>query len=274
MRSVLCSALLVPLWFASGLASAQERPAGRMSRSRALQLPRELNGALPEVHVAGGTATVVSVDAPLAPEGPRLQDEQGRFRLVPLEGATFIVLPATDVPEGEHPRLSVPLQSGEVLDLTLVSIRDEVDTEVRLLSRPAPPPVEAQGLGDMARLLNASAEGAVELALPRQRNLSSETIRLRIKSAFRIEHHVFICLMIWDLPRTVRLEQQIQLRAVLRNGTAQTLPLSKVAAPSSGEPLQDHTLMALIPNEAKRLLLQVKDSPPLSFSLQPPKPKP
>jgi hypothetical protein len=267
VRSVLCSALLVPLWFASGLASAQERPAGRVSRSRALQVPRETSGALPELHVAGGTATVLTVDAPLAPEGPRLQDEHGRFRLVPLEGASFIVLPSVDVPEGERPRLTVPLQSGEVLELALVSHADEVDTEVRLVFLPVPLPVTAQGIEDVARLLNASAEGAVELALPKNRFLVSGAARLQLKSILRIGQQVFITLSSWDLPLDARLEQQLHLRAVMRNGSVAVLSVVQVEALPSTEPRQRHTLMGLIPHETEQLSLQVKGGPALPLSM-------
>jgi len=44
-----------------------------VSRGRTIHAPTAAEGVLPELHVAGGTATVISVDVPLGPEGPSIQ---------------------------------------------------------------------------------------------------------------------------------------------------------------------------------------------------------
>ncbi|ATB30302.1 DUF2381 family protein [Melittangium boletus] len=277
MRSVLCSALFLPLILASGPAAAQERPTGRVSRSRTLHVPMTADGTPPELHVAGGTATVISVDVPMGPEGPRIQDERGRFRLVPLEGSSFIILPNTDVLAGERPLLILPLQSGAPLQLALNSREDEVDAEVRLIPHQTPPPIE-KAEGDMARLLNSSTEGAVELPLPKKRLVVIGRTRLWLKSVLRIEQRIFISLAVWDLPPSLPLEQQLLPCAVMKEGKVVTLPMFQVVALPSESPVQHRTLVTSLPDGAEQLTLRVSgDRTPderISFPLRRAKPTP
>ena len=267
--SLVCSvpwpALVVSLLVISGPVAAQQRPSGRVSQRRTLTLSVGAEGTGPELHVAGGTATVVSVDVPLGPEGPSLEEEHGQVRLVPLEGASFIVLPAADVAGGEHPWLTVPLQSGASLRLALRTLEGEVDTEVKLVALQTPAAPE-DGVGQVARMLNASS-GPVALCLPEKRFLVGGGVRIRLKSVLRLDQHLFVTLAAWSRPLSPQEWAQVRFHVVLADGEVVLLPVLRVSALSSSSFAQQKTLVVALPDGAARLLLNMKNSPEVALTV-------
>ncbi|HEX5749820.1 MAG TPA: DUF2381 family protein [Archangium sp.] len=262
MRSVSWVALLVPLLFSSLPAAARERPVERVSRGRTLHVAPGVGGALPELSVAGGSATVITTDVPLGPGGPVLQDEHGRVRLVPVDGSSFILLPSSDLPEGERLVLTVPLPPGDSLQLALVTRRGEVDGEVRLVRLQAPVAGQ-EGVVDVARLLQASPGARVGLAQPGKWVCLRAEIYVEVESVLRMGPHVFITLSSrpgWDGSPSPRDWARLQLRASRGEGSTLVLPLLHVP-PSSGEAVSRHTVVATPPGGTTHLLLGVEGSP-------------
>ncbi|KFA86929.1 DUF2381 family protein [Archangium violaceum] len=261
MRSVSWVALLVPLLFSSLPAAARERPVERVSRMRTVHASTAVGGALPELSVAGGSATVITTDVPLGIGGPVLQDEGGRVRLVPVDATSFILLPSSDLPEGERLVLTVPLPPGDSLQLALVTRRGEVDGEVRLVRLQAPVAGQ-EGVSDVARLLQAASVAQVGLAPPKTWVRLRAGIHAEVESVLRIGPHVFITLSsrpVWDGNPSVRDWERLQLRASRGDGSTLVLPLLHVPS-SSGDAVSRHTVVATPPGGTAHLLLGVKGS--------------
>ena len=262
MRSVSWVALLVPLLFSSLSAAARERPVERVSRRRTVHVSEAPGGPLPELSVAGGSATVITTGVPLGPGGPVLQDERGRVRLVPVDGTSFIVLPSADLGEGERPVLTVPLLPGDSLQLALVTRRGEVDGEVRLVRLQAPVAGQ-EGVADVARLLHAAPAARVGLALPKKQVHLRSGIHVKVESVLRIGPHVFITLSTlpgWKSKPSAQEWERLQLRASLGDGSSLVLPLLHVPPPSPGDATSRHTVVATPPGGTSHLLLAVEGS--------------
>jgi len=263
VRSVSWVALLVPLLFSSLSAAARERPVERVSRRRTVHVSEAPGGALPELSVAGGSATVITTGVPLGPGGPVLQDERGRVRLVPVDGTSFIVLPSADLGEGERPVLTVPLLPGDSLQLALVTRRGEVDGEVRLVRLQAPVAGQ-EGVADVARLLHAAPAARVGLALPKTQVHLRAGIYVKVESVLRIGPHVFITLSTlllgWKSKPFAGDWERLQLRASLGDGSSLVLPLLHVPPPSPGDAASRHTVVATPPGGTSHLLLSVEGS--------------
>ena len=262
MRSVSWVALLGPLLLSSLSAAARERPVERVSRRRTVHVSEAPGGALPEVSVAGGSATVITTGVPLGPGGPVLQDERGRVRLVPVDGTSFIVLPSADLGEGDRPVLTVPLLPGDSLQLALVTRRGEVDGEVRLVRLQAPAAGQ-EGVADVARILQAAPAAQVGLALPQKRVHLRAGIHVKVESVLRIGPHVFITLFSlpgWKSNPSAQDWERLQLRASLGDGSSLVLPLLHVPSLSPGDAASRHTVVATPPGGTSHLLLAVEGS--------------
>jgi len=262
VRSVSWVALLVPLLFSSLSAAARERPVERVARRRTVHVSEAPGGALPELSVAGGSATVITTGVPLGPGGPVLQDERGRVRLVPVDGTSFIVLPSADLGEGERPVLTVPLLPGDSLQLALVTRRGEVDGEVRLVRLQAPVAGQ-EGVADVARILQAAPAAQVGLALPKKQVHLRSGIHVKVESVLRIGPHVFITLSTlpgWKSKPSAQEWERLQLRASLGDGSSLVLPLLHVPPPSPGDAASRHTVVATPPGGTSHLLLSVEGS--------------
>jgi hypothetical protein len=239
----------VPLLLSPLLAAAQPLPAERVARKRTVHVSGMPGDALPELHVAGGTATVVTSEVELGSGGPSLQDERGLIRLLPVDGSSFIVLPSADLPEAERRMLTVPLRPGGFLQLALVTRGGEVDAEVRLVRLQVPAASE-EGVVDVARLLNVAPKGQVVLALPKERVLQGEGIRVRVESVLRMGSYVFVTLSmsIRGLEEPpARDWERLRLQAALRDGSSVALPLLFVPTSPARSSARSHTLVALLP---------------------------
>ena len=234
----------------------------RVSRGRTVHVSTAAGGALPELSVAGGSATVITTDVPLGPGGPVLQDEQGRVRLVPVDATSFILLPSSDLPESERLVLTVPLPPGDSLQLALVTRRGEVDGEVRLVRLQAPVAGQ-EGVVDVARLLQAAPGARVGLAQPGKWVRLRAGIQVEVESVLRMGPHVFITLSslpAWKSKPSRADWERLQLRASRGDGSTLVLPLLHVP-PSSGEAVSRHTVVATPPGGIAHLLLGVAGSP-------------
>ena len=252
MRSVL-SVLLVPLLLASVPAFAGDRGSGRMSRQRSVRVSADANTAPSEVHVAGGTPTLVSLDERLGSEGPRLQDGHGHVRLVPVEGSSFLILPSEDLREGERLLLSVPLARGGLLSLALSSVRDEVDTQLGLVLQ-APESVEVEeGPGDMARLLNTARAQPVEMAPPGMLLLNSGDSLVRLRSVLRLDHHVLVSFFFWERRPSADVSKRLLLRSVMEEGSVVPLPVLRISSMSSDAYPRQYTFVSVLPEGASQL---------------------
>ncbi|MFE8595748.1 DUF2381 family protein [Archangium violaceum] len=261
MRSVSWVALLVPLLFSSLPAAARERPVERVSRKRTVHASTAAGGALPELSVAGGSATVITTDVPLGPGGPVLQDEHGRVRLVPVDVTSFILLPSSDLREGERLVLTVPLTPGDSLQISLVTRRGEVDGEVRLVRLQAPVAGQ-EGVSDVARLLQTVPSAQVGLALSKAWVRLRAGVHVEVESVLRIGPHVFITLSSlpgWKSRPSREDWERLQLRASQGDGSTLVLPLLHVSPPS-GDAVSRHTVVATPPGGTAHLLLGVDGS--------------
>ncbi|ATB31405.1 hypothetical protein MEBOL_004868 [Melittangium boletus DSM 14713] len=247
-----------------------------MSRHRSVHVSLEPGGGLPEIHVAGGTATLVSVGAPLADGGPVLDDARGRVRLVPVEGAAFLLLPAADLPVGERLRLTVPLARGDSLQFALTSVEDEVDTEVKLLLLQSPD-ADARGLEDVARFLNSSSrEQPVALPLLPTRSRVSGDTSVRLRSVLRLGRHVFVSLLLWDRRADAEAWRRLRFRAAVKGGSVVALPALRVSSLVSTAILNQHTFVTVLPDGAERLdvALNGESAPESTFCLPLPRETP
>ncbi|ATB36541.1 hypothetical protein CYFUS_001956 [Cystobacter fuscus] len=224
-----------------------------MSRQRTVRVSTDASGAPSEVHVAGGTPTLVSLDVRLGPEGPRLQKGEGHVRLVPVEGSSFLIIPSVDLPKGERLLVSVPLEQGGLLSLALSSVRDEVDTQVGfLLHAPAPVEVE-EGAGDMARLLNEARAEPVEMAPPGMCLLNSGDSLVRLRSVLRLDHYVFVSFLLWERRRSADVSKRLLLRSVIQEGSVVPLPVLRVSSVLSASSPRQYTFVSVLPEGATHL---------------------
>ncbi|EPX64724.1 hypothetical protein D187_000146 [Cystobacter fuscus DSM 2262] len=224
-----------------------------MSRQRIVRVSAGASEAPSEVHVAGGSPTLVSLDVRLGPEGPRLQSEHGHVRLVPVEGSSFLILPSVDLPKGERLLVSVPLEQGGLLSLVLSSVRDEVDTQVGLLLHASAAVEVEEGAGDMARLLNAARAEPVEMAPPGMCFLNSGDSLVRFRSVLRLDHYVFVSFLLWERRRSVDVSKRLLLRSVIQEGSVVPLPLLRVSSMSSASYPRQYTFVSVLPEGASTL---------------------
>ena len=112
---------------------------GKSSDSDAAQVKRELRrrsltitdsnvSSLPEVHVAGGTATILSFQVPLRDGGAFIADVKGLMNPLSQSERFVVLVPKRDLP-GALP-LNVSLADGTVLTFKLVTIATDADAQV------------------------------------------------------------------------------------------------------------------------------------------------
>lgn len=118
-------------------------PPGREVKRRTVTLSGQLGGDAAELHVAAGTATIVSFSAPLVKTAlPPANPEDG-LSVFPLGESKLIVAPQSDLAEHDRRALVIPTVDG-LFTLALSTVSDQVDLEVQVLRSPAP----ALGAGD------------------------------------------------------------------------------------------------------------------------------
>jgi uncharacterized protein (TIGR02268 family) len=132
---------------AEGVAAAPEvkAPARRELRRRTLTIDDQTLGSLPEIHVAGGSATILTFEIPVRENGALIADTRGLFHQPTQTDKTVILVPKVDL--SQPAALSVTLSDGTVLSFKLVSVPKEADVQVdvvlALRSRASPDSAQA-----------------------------------------------------------------------------------------------------------------------------------
>lgn len=117
---------------ASGKAPAAEaRQVKRELRRRTLAINDANVSSLPEIHVAGGTATVVSFQVPLRDGGAFIADVKGLMNPLTQSERFLVLVPKKDLPAPLP--LNVSLADGTVLTFKLVSTATDADAQVDVL---------------------------------------------------------------------------------------------------------------------------------------------
>lgn len=257
MRSAPWTALfLFLLALSSSPAEAREFPAARVLQQRTAYWA--LGTAPVELHVAPGCATTVRLEA--FPELRSLELTEGRStpQLHPIDAASFSISPPGDFAVGERALVTVKLGPPELsLSLLLVSRKDVVDGEVRLVQLRAPTPEELD-VDAVARLLSATPQEGLSLAVKGQRVRGSK-IRVHVESILRLGSRMFLTFVLHPVGRNSapwKLEQA-RLRVLLEGGAQVEVPLLLVFSPTK-QVQQRYTLVAPLPERPLRLFLAVE----------------
>jgi uncharacterized protein (TIGR02268 family) len=103
-------------------------PARRELRRRTLVFDDDSVASLPEIHVAGGRATILTFEVPLKESGALIADTRGLFYPPTQTEKTLILVPKSDL---AHPAaLNVSLTDGTVLSFKLTTVPKESDVQV------------------------------------------------------------------------------------------------------------------------------------------------
>ncbi len=120
--------------------AAERAPPQRELRRRTLTIDDQSLATLPEIHVAGGDATLLNFQVPVKEQGIILPNAQGIFYPASQADRTVVLVPKTDL--AAPASVSVTLVDGTVLSFKLVTVpreRDvQVDVVLKLRSRATP----------------------------------------------------------------------------------------------------------------------------------------
>lgn len=100
----------------------------RELRRRTLSINDANVSSLPEIHVAGGTATVVSFQVPLRDGGAFIADVKGLMNPLSQSERFLVLVPKKDLPAPLP--LNVSLADGTVLTFKLLTIPTDADAQV------------------------------------------------------------------------------------------------------------------------------------------------
>ena len=161
-------------------------PARRELRRRTLTIDDQVLGSLPELHVAGGSATILTFEIPVRENGALITDTRGLFHPPTQTDKTVILVPKVDL--ALPAALSVTLSDGTALSFKLVSVPREADVQVdvvlALQSRASPDSAQAlrttieqlRGELDECQASSASAGAAKIAALLLGQNLDEPQV--------------------------------------------------------------------------------------------------
>ncbi len=134
LRSVALAAL-VTIAPAATLAAGRGKTSGsdaavvkRELRRRSLTITDANVSSLPEIHVAGGTATILSFQVPLRQGGAFIADVKGLMNPLSQSERFVVLVPKKDLPDALP--LNVSLADGTVLTFKLVTIATDADAQV------------------------------------------------------------------------------------------------------------------------------------------------
>ncbi|WP_395823374.1 DUF2381 family protein [Archangium minus] len=244
-------------------AAARERSGGPTLQRRMLVLPARI-GELPPltIHVAAGVATFIQLEVPVGPGTPRLPEGEARIRLVPVHGGSWLLVPGTDLVEGE--RVPLTLDAGPEagpLRFLLVTRPGEADVQVRVVRDGTS--ADEDAAESLARQLLATPEARVTHVVPRQ-VLAPGNSHARVDSVLWMGRRLFAAVSVrcdregdspWKLV-------QVRLRAMLPDGVLLEWPVRLLAGASRAR-RQRHVFTSLLPEGALRLELALdgEDAP-------------
>jgi len=147
-RVLVLAVVAAALLFGSTEAAAATDPTApprRELRRRTLVIDDQTLGSLPELHVAGGSATLLTFEIPVRENAALVTDNRGLFYPPTQTDKTVILVPKADL--SQPAALSVTLSDGTVLTFKLVSVPKEADVQVdvvlALQSRASPDSAQA-----------------------------------------------------------------------------------------------------------------------------------
>jgi len=217
-----------------------------------------------EFQVRAGVASLLLFEAPLRLGAVTLPVDEKRLQLVPMDDGSLIIVPITDLSEGEQVPLSVETgPAGEPLRFVLVTRSSAVDIQVRVVK--GEPSAEEAAVGALARSLLSTPDGRATLAVPQQTvDLEARASRGEAESVLWMERRFFATVALrsrkkgappWKL-------LQARLRASLADGVLLEWPAHLVSG-EAGPKRQRHILTGVLPEGASRLELALdgEDSP-------------
>jgi len=159
-RSGGCGAIALLLLGAAAPADPGGPHPARELRRRTIVIDERSQATVPEVHVAGGAATLLAFPTPVADGGAVLADPRGLFYPLAQTDRTVLVAPRADL--AAPAALHVSLADGTVVAFQLTSVRGESDAQVDVVvaadARAAPDSSPA-----LRRALEACREEADDL---------------------------------------------------------------------------------------------------------------
>jgi hypothetical protein len=224
-----------------------------------------------EVQVRAGVASLLLFEAPLSLGAVTLPVDEKRLQLVPTNDGALIIVPTTDLGEGERIPLTVEAGPGaEPLRFMLVTRSDAVDLQVRVVK--GEPSDDEAAVATLARSLLSTPDGRATLAVPqRTLDLDTRVSRGEAESVLWMERRFFATVAVrnrkkgdppWKLV-------QARLRAALADGILLEWPAHLVSG-EAGPIRQRHILTGVLPEGASRLELALDgEDAPGAFELLP-----
>ncbi|PTL77021.1 DUF2381 family protein [Vitiosangium sp. GDMCC 1.1324] len=272
----------VALWvfLVTLLAVSEARANGRRMRQGTVLVAGQPGGAPSVLYVAGRLSTLVDFEDLLEPRALLTPELHARVTVVVVGPRSLVIVPASDLAEGE--RLLLPVagrtEAGglRTLTLALVTRRDEVDVQARVSFASREPPRVANeedgGEGAVARMLLESHEPGtpprLALVTPKETLASrnSDDVRANVNSVLRMDQFLFVSVSVrttqvnskpWRLARA-RMESGCE---ALPTGGGLPLPVVVTAAVAIG-PWQFHTFSTLIPDGVGCVSLTLEEDGP------------
>jgi hypothetical protein len=206
-----------------------------------------------ELHVAAGVATLVHCEALQPPLVPVLARADERIQLVPTGDGSWVLVLTRDLAPGEQVPLSVSNEAGgEPLRFTLVTRRDAVDLQVRVVR--AESSDEEDGAESVARSLLAAPNAQATLDFPQQvMELQPRHTHGQVEAVLWMGRRLFATVALRDHQRKAAMRTLVQarLRATLADGILLEWPARLI--PSGTRRRQLHILTGLLPESAARL---------------------
>jgi uncharacterized protein (TIGR02268 family) len=158
----LAALLAVAVLFPSVTTAADPKVSARGELRRRTLIIDDLNlGSLPEIHVAGGAATILAFEVPVKDGGAFIGDVRSLFYPPQQSGKTLILIPKADLIQPVP--LNITLADGTLLSFKLTTVPKEsdvqVDVVVALQNRAAPD--SAQALRATIEQLRSELDGCV-----------------------------------------------------------------------------------------------------------------
>ena len=111
--------------------AAERSPPQRELRRRTLTIDDQSPATLPEIHLAGGDATVLNFQVPVKDQGVILPNTQGTFYPEIQADRTVVLVPKADLTAPAS--VSVTLIDGTVISFKVLSVPRERDVQVDVL---------------------------------------------------------------------------------------------------------------------------------------------
>ncbi|WP_169800692.1 DUF2381 family protein [Archangium gephyra] len=257
--------LLVLSLLLSAPAAAQVRLDSPWIRRRMLVVPIHPEQVPPlELQVRAGVASLLLFEAPLKRGAVTLPADEKRLQLVPMDDGSLIIVPITDLSEGEQVPLTVETGPGaEPLRFALFTRPDAVDLQVRVVKNQ--PSVDESTVSALARSLLATADGRATLAVPQQTvDLETRASRGEAESVLWVERRFFATVAMRSRKKGSSPWRLVQarLRATLADGVLLEWP-AHLFSGEAGPVRQRHILSGVLPEGASLLDLALdgEDSP-------------